>query len=291
MKPSPRTLFQYCSPAEFHGIITSKRLWFTDLYSANDPREIQSGYKKFVSAIETLAGAESDESSKAYLHALAKRLGAFIGYVRAYCACFSTARDQLPMWTAYGAQHGGIAIGFRPTALKDIPAKMQLVRYVDETSDHDYRRVVSEAVRYINTRYPIDGIANLMKPNIEAFTLMTGQKHQSWAYEQEVRLVHAQTAVPPAADEHLLYTLTGILPNGQLVKWTPPLTRDSPTGIVRYLTFPFGRFRDGGYDPTKAIREIIVGPKCSMTPEDVEAAMIANGFQDFVVASSDCQIR
>ena len=92
-------------------------------------------------------------------------------------------------------------------------------------------------------------------------------------------------------NEHELFSLTGVLPNGQLVKWTHPLTREGPNGPVHYLEFPFGRFKNGVFDPERSIAEIIIGPKCTMTIDAAVAAMTENGFKDFKVLKSECQIR
>lgn len=286
-----RTLYQYCSPDGFIGIITSKSLRFTDLYSANDPREIHLGRNKFIAAINHLANLEADAGRKNYLNVLADQLTTYTKTARPYCACLSMARDQLPMWATYGAGHGGIAIGFRPTALFSIPARIQLIKYVDEASNEDYRDLVAQALREIDTSCAPDNISNTLFPVVDAFALMTAHKHRSWAHEREVRLVHAQTVSGPLPGDHELFSFTGVLPDGQFVKWKPSLTRSGANGPVHYLEFPFGRFKQGKHDPAKAIAEVIVGPKCTMTAEDAVAAMTENGFKQFAVVKSDCQIR
>jgi hypothetical protein len=43
---------------------------------------------------------------------------------QAFCSCFSLIADELPMWNAYGENYGGLAIGFRPTSLFDIPCRV-----------------------------------------------------------------------------------------------------------------------------------------------------------------------
>lgn len=53
-----KTLFKYCSLEGFFGILRSRRLWFTDLQAANDPREIRLGYEHFASALRSVLTSE-----------------------------------------------------------------------------------------------------------------------------------------------------------------------------------------------------------------------------------------
>ncbi len=284
------TVYQYCSPDGFRGITQSKSLRFTDLHSANDPREIHLGHSKFIAAFTQCANTETHPGRREYLRLLTEKISSYSGNTRAYCACFSMARDQIPMWTTYGAQHGGIAIGFRPTALFGIPARIQLVKYVDESSCEDYRDLAMRTLREFDTRYSPNNIANTLVPVVAAFALMTAQKHNSWSYEQEVRLIHAQRIAPPLPTDNKIFSATGELPDGQIVNWQPPSIRREPGGDACFLTFPFGRFKNGMFDPVKAIAEVIIGPKCTMTKQEASNQMVNNGFSDFSVVKSECQI-
>ena len=71
-----RTLYQYCSPILFRGITGSKRLWFSDLNAANDPREIRLGHKKFIAAIRYHADRELHAGRRNYLNVLSDKLTA-----------------------------------------------------------------------------------------------------------------------------------------------------------------------------------------------------------------------
>jgi hypothetical protein len=285
------TVYQYCSLDGFRGITQSKRLRFTDLHSANDPREIQLGHGKFIAAFTQCANAETDPGRREYLRLLTEKISSYAGNTRAYCACFSMARDQLPMWATYGAQHDGIAIGFRPTALFGIPARIQLVKYVDDKACEDYRDLATRTLQGFDTRYSPNNIANTLVPAAAAFALMTAQKHNSWSYEQEVRLIHAQRIAAPSPTDNKIFSATGELPDGQIVSWQLPSMRRGPSGNAYFLTFPFGRFKNGIFDPARAIAEVIIGPKCTITKEEASNQMFNNGFSDFSVVKSECQIR
>lgn len=140
-------------------------------------------------------------------------------------------------------------------------------------------------------QHPPDDILNTLTAVVGTFALMTAHKHHSWAYEQEVRMIHAQRIIPPPPGEHEMFSFTGQMPDGQLVKWTKPHERPGLDGPLHYLEFPFGRFKDGVFDPTRAIAEVIIGPRCALSTDYVSAVMATKGFKDFAVVKSDCQIR
>jgi hypothetical protein len=120
-----RTLYHYTSLAGFSGILASKSLWFSDLSTANDPREVHLGFDKFMTALNSVILEEYPGKKGHFLISLADRLRKYRENARAYCCCFSLAVDALPMWGAYGSNYAGLAVGFRATSVVDMPARVQ----------------------------------------------------------------------------------------------------------------------------------------------------------------------
>jgi hypothetical protein len=99
---TPRqTLYQYCSPESFLGIVQSKALWYSDLGAGNDPREIALGYKHFIEALDAVK-QEAKEPARSFFAYLREKMSAYHERTRAFSSCFSLAVDVLPMWGAYG---------------------------------------------------------------------------------------------------------------------------------------------------------------------------------------------
>jgi hypothetical protein len=282
-------LYQYCSVSAFYGIISSKSLWFSDLALANDPRELDLGLEYFIQALRSVRHDEYKGEAGLFLSVLAGNLASYKANVAAYCACFSLAGDELPMWGAYAANHTGLAVGFRPTAILAIPARVQKVNYVADTAFLDFRRLVLDLAAEM--RGGLHDEEYWISAAIRAFAAITALKHSSWSYEQEIRVVHVQPLQAPDPLEDRTFALTGLLPDGSVVEWAKPLERDGAFGKVRYLQFPFGRYREGGFDPRRAIAEVIIGPNCSLTEQQVAKAMCENGFEEFEVKLSACSIR
>jgi hypothetical protein len=127
------------------------------------------------------------------------------------------------------------------------------------------------------------------RAGVGAHTAVTALKHTSWAYEREVRVVYMQGI--QQLDEEDIRAIADYLPAGKSIRWIEPLERTSGTKIVKYLHFPFGRFREGAFDPSRAIEKVIVGPHCPLSQSDVTEAMREHDFENFEVTKSICEIR
>jgi hypothetical protein len=286
-----RTVFQYCSVEGFKGIIKSKSLWFSDLASANDPREIRLGFDRFMNALKALIREDNSKDQKAdHIREFITRIERHHNNVRIYCCCFSLVADSLPMWGAYASNYGGISIGFRPTSFSDMPVRVQRVTYLNENTDNDFLLVTSEIVARLEWS-PYGRQMGEVFAAAEALTQMTALKHNTWSYEHEIRLLYVQSERAPENLNDPILSVTGVMPDGRPMRWTKPLQRISAGSTINYVAFPFGRWRDGLFDARRAIETVIIGPKCVLGQEEVVALMNNEGFQDFSVTKSDCQIR
>ncbi|HWF95242.1 MAG TPA: DUF2971 domain-containing protein [Xanthobacteraceae bacterium] len=287
-----QTVYKYCSSDGFLGIVKSKRLWFSDLASANDPREIKLGYDHFMEALEAVRQENYKGELAAFLSTLAEHVTRVHTNQRLFCCCFSLVRDELPMWNAYGENYSGLAIGFRPTSLFKVPCRIQKVRYLRENTIEEFKGIVFDlATKFDALGHGADELSYWIPAGTSALAAMTALKHATWSYEQEVRLVYAQKKESPDPKEGAQSPPISQWPDGKPIKWTKPLERMSGGSAIEYLEFPFGQFRDGEYLHRRAINSIMLGPKCAFRQSDVISIMQENGFEDFEVVASVCQIR
>jgi hypothetical protein len=82
-----------------------------------------------------------------------------------------------------------------------------------------------------------------------------------------------------------------ILEDGTWIDWIVPLKRTKANTTTDYIAYPFGIRRDRKTDPRKAIKEVIAGPNCALSETAIVNELRENGFADFQVRKSDCQIR
>lgn len=282
--------FQYTSPEGLFGILRSKRLRLTDLASANDPREIKLGYEKVMQALESILQNEYQGPRGALLSHLVERLVGYYRSAQVFCGCFSLAVDELPMWGAYGSNYSGLAIGFRPTSLLAIPARVQKVRYLEPSKeDGEYKALALDIAAQVEAYEKSGNLVAWISAAVDAIAATTALKHASWAYEKEVRVIYIQRKERPQGLAARMPTAS--LPNQEEIHWREPSQRTDGRGIVQYVEFPFGRFRDGKAEPARSLQSIIVGPKCPLSEGEVGRELEQQGFYDCTVRRSACQIR
>jgi len=279
-----QTLYHYTSETGFLGILRTKKLWFSDLASANDPRELTLGYETFIDALELLHRDGCSASEADLLKRLESDLASHHAHSQAFCCCFSMARDELPMWGTYGANHTGISIGFRPAAFLATPGRMQRVSYVETNTLDDFCTIVRYVAQYL-VPDPQSDMHRIIAAS-EVLGSITALKHKSWSYEREFRMIQMQST---QEDEYVKET--GMLPDGTYVLWSKPIVRAGRVGSISYLELPFGKFRDGNFDASGSIKEIIIGPNSQLTVSDLKEILRSNGFDRVEVTKSDCQIR
>lgn len=105
-------LYHYCSCNAFAGIVSTKSLWLSDLFSTNDSEEHRWLRKLATEVIES----EVKQPTRAWDEATLRILQAMpvdcdeIGDI--YLGCFSRRDDSLGQWRAYAGDGHGVAIGF-----------------------------------------------------------------------------------------------------------------------------------------------------------------------------------
>ncbi|MEO9296843.1 DUF2971 domain-containing protein [Devosia alba] len=279
-------LFYYADVESFENIVRSKRLWLTDVTASNDPREIRMGRELFSAAVNALTEDDIPLLNRRDMAAFLADILRLSRTSTCYTVCFGLAGDELPMWREYAAGGTGVSIGFRPTAMNAIPGRMQLVRYSDETTPAVFREA---AIRAALTMGKPRTLSSVLAAS-EAFATFTSLKHRTWAYEREVRMIFNQRHEKPEPGE-ILTQMVSAHPDGSIVEWREPLARQSRGRTVSYFEFPFGRHSNNGTDARRAIEQIVLGPQCEMTVDEVTAILSSEGYEGFSVRASDCEIQ
>jgi hypothetical protein len=286
---TPRsTLYHYTSSAGFEGIIRSKELWLSDLKNSNDPRELRIGYDNVFNILNASKNKASSNLSRHFIQYLENDLTSYFSNTTPYCLSLTHSGDSLPMWATYGAYYTGLSIGLRPTAIVDMPVRVQKVRYPNIIPDQETIGLINDLAEQAASHDTFLAKAEVVSG---VFSIITSIKHDTWSYEAEVRLLHAQRNMPPEKHWHPAFSMTALLPDDQPVLWSEPLVRNSAAGEIKYLKFPFGRYRQGTFDASNAIEKVIIGPNCDLSPSAVDVLLRENGFVGYTVAISNCRIR
>ncbi len=107
-KSAPETLYHYCSPVGFERIITSRRIWLSNIFYMNDNLEHHWFRQKALRFIEASQLPQISIEDKVDIFEL-------LSQDRPddiFCLCLSEESDLLSQWRAYSDDGTGFAIGF-----------------------------------------------------------------------------------------------------------------------------------------------------------------------------------
>ena len=274
------------------GIVSSKRLWFSDIRASNDPREIIFAIGKIRRIASQVLEEKKEPWDIALLQNELDRAFQTIRNTSYFCCCFSPRGDQFPMWRTYANSGDGIAIGFRPRALYDLHGRFNKVDYFPDTGaseDLKLSEIIGEILkRAANYRVAMT-VEQGMAFAVEIISRSTSIKHDSWEHEREVRCVYSQT------DQSMLpgnmFLPTSLTANGSDVGPFEVKYRQSAERRISYLEFYFGKSAGSKFDPSGAIARVVVGPKSSLGVPQVKAILNSEGFVNFEVVESECSWR
>jgi hypothetical protein len=237
-------LYHYTTTNSFASIIKTGKLWFSDLESTNDPRELHFGYDLIAKTISEYSRKHCTFEQQQIVSTWLLSVGEASGRAHKFCLCFSLSKDSLPMWKEYG-DLSGLCIGFRPVATTIFPGRAQRVVYIGDAGLEGLESWVQaiadlmiEAGQYSHQAKDIVLMVRIM-------TFMTAIKHMSWRHEMEIRIVHSRTKLPPASGEKPLFSTVGFNRDGSLMRWSAPQPRKAGGEDKFYVEFPFGRRKRG----------------------------------------------
>jgi len=98
-------------------IISTRKLWATNVKFLNDSHETQYGHKIVKQIITKLLENEKSEEIIKVLKLTQHLLTIDDGITNTYIVCFSEKGDLLSQWKGYANQEEGVSIGFDPSIL------------------------------------------------------------------------------------------------------------------------------------------------------------------------------
>ncbi|MEC7765177.1 MAG: DUF2971 domain-containing protein [Pseudomonadota bacterium] len=287
---APRsTLFQFTSLNGFRGIVGSKELWFSDIRTLNDPRELVFGLGRVRPTLQNII-RKNDKWDNDLFRPLLEQAYNYIKTTDLFACSFCLSGDAMPLWQRYGDSGKGISIGFRPRAILDIHCRIQRVDYVvEDTPTDEMEKAFFDLLEPIARLGVRPDPAQVIKIVGKMVSICTATKHESWKYEEEVRAVFAQSE--QSGYESMSSFLGRFRSNDEIAPYRKPLKREGAGGEVSYIPFKYGKKRGKDYDPSQSIEKVIVGPFAQITPPEVRAILSSEGFENFEVKLSECVWR
>jgi Protein of unknown function (DUF2971) len=281
-----QTLYQFCSLDSFRKLIASRVLWCTDLASANDPRELALGFQHLLDGMKFVRENEYKGHAGEFLERIISEVTSGSGRQQFFCACFSLLKDTLPMWREYGDNYRGVAVGFRPTAITAMPGRIQKVKYLNANIAEGYRQLVRDIASEFDPDHSPSDIVYWVSAATSILAAVTALKHQTWEYEKEIRFVFAQVIANPGSDLRISQ-----FSDDEPIYWEAPLKRQRGDTRIDYKTFQFGRRKQGAHEFSRAIAQVVIGPRCELSVEEAKTELQGNGFESVDVVMSECEIR
>lgn len=118
-EPTPTTIYHYTDSGGLRGIIETGRLRLSDVFSMNDPSELNHGFSIFLNALKDKAVSHNAQLFAKGLLSFRNRIG--IEKSGNYFTCsFSKAGNDLGQWRAYADNGRGYVLGFGTTQLEAV---------------------------------------------------------------------------------------------------------------------------------------------------------------------------
>lgn len=283
-----RILYHYCGMDALMGIIKSKSLWLSDITKSNDSGELRHTMK--IAEARTVQRLQEicppDLRSTFTGEVLQKILHSVLPAIewRYYAICFSLVPDLLSQWRCYADDAAGCAIGFSESALVTDAAESNFPDFQIIANMYDVKYADTLCVDWLDT---IGECANLDEYSdrildiAEAYVFGScSTKSLFFSEEREVRylariesLVRPAVVVRPADPIPVrIETNNDSAFCGKELATLGVNARYSDGRIVGYLDFSFKEC------PNQAVREIVLGPKCKASVEDIRTLLAIEGF-------------
>lgn len=279
----PPHLYHYTSNEVLVGMLTSEKMWMTDLRYMNDASELSVLLSALSDALnnepmsvdedvtDEFFYLEPAEYRRGYFETLTRLLkrGGFIG-----AACFSAQHDDLSQWRGYCKVGQGVCIKFNRTKLLEIAVANKIAGFTKCVYVDDPKKAltekISQLIHWIDTGvrsdYP-DKIAISDSPKL--FAGAATYKHNKFSKEDEWRLISPQLGI--GWDSYI-----GRVHDMYWGEDVPVYYRPGKYSLVPFAKFPW---QEGCASLLTAIDGVIVGPtrEPDLARRSVEIALRSRG--------------
>jgi hypothetical protein len=279
-RPIPEKLWHYTSIQGFHGIVTSRTVWATDLRFLNDREEFvhaQLIAKKMLGRIpERNADGYPIRELLAKAVALAFESGPLLR-LQVFVASFSAAEDDLGQWRGYSLGSSGVSVGFnlrtfRPPAHIDTMVLFAPCVYKTVEKEELVLAALSHFELEVSS-YWEKGFTAACEQNPEKRTQDKEKVAKEYydanpdkmesleAFQRLVIALRIECFQIASLLKHLAFReeeewrlVLPVLPDEQKPMNNPPKYRDGKTGLIPYIAHPF-RVKE-----SLPIVDVILGP-------------------------------
>jgi hypothetical protein len=210
-EPPPPLIYHYCSADAGEKILTSGKLWCTDVFSLNDTSEIRHGVRIACELLDTAARRAVLGRVELFAREVIKELRDRVEEsANFFVCCLGIEGDDLTQWRAYADDGKGVALGFdaaelERTFLAEAPNNHSSfpLSYDNERMRCIQAQLVADTVKILYAAGDVmtrDQLVRLcVRFSVNVIHCATFFKHEGFASESEYRLMQvfrADEAVP-----------------------------------------------------------------------------------------------
>ena len=278
-------VYKYCSTKTFRKIISDRQIIMNDITKSNDKKELNLLKDLLIKCLNDFCkkNYEKVEEFKMYTyHMIEEFYDEEIQSYKYFVTCFSSLRDSELMWETYGDKCEGMCIGFNKELLISCNNHYPncIFAEVNYINEEEINSVLNELIK--NTYYRFQKncphsyekepfIVSINELALEIFTKSVFYKKEWWKEEKEFRFTNWDTIE--------------IIKAGQLpIKGVDINTRSFNNGLeITELQYEndinnFYKYLNFVKRPD-FIKEIIIGPKNSISFKYLQGLLINYGFE------------
>jgi hypothetical protein len=280
----PEELFHYCPTNSFHGIISSKQLWLSNLEYSNDPDENLIAFQ----ILDSISKNNKNDSLKNFAKEIIDSYTPGIEHPSTCVFCMSQVPDHLGQWREYADNGNGYIIGFSPQYF----IEKGLWTFFDPriTSPIIDRVLLSKCIydpeeqrsiiETLLTKYQADHFLGKKNSNpslLKYYLKLCSSvfKHHAYSFESEWRIICFP--FEPVEPE---------MPEISKVKYEIDF-RSRREGMVRYVK----QYLDKGKSPNILLSSITIGPNVFNQATDIFTFLYVNGYKNVLTSRSKLKIR
>ncbi|PSV21897.1 hypothetical protein C0W44_06750 [Photobacterium leiognathi subsp. mandapamensis] len=272
-------IYHYTSVDTLLKILESQSLWASDLSKMNDPQEFTAGLE----ILRDLFSETFPDSIDWFNHN--QIVGSNNQQLLLGCS-FSNMSDDLSQWRAYGDDGCGVVIGVDESILRSHNS-MTLPRfYIEDEKPTSYVHLFNviytkqELVAKANDLFSSAG--DFTNDRVDSLGLSLGISRLACSYKAD--FYHSESEVRAIIEHSKRSEL--YLEEDLKSKQTLDLKfRTSKYGLISYCNLMLGP------QENTAIKQIVLGPKCNVTSEELRFMLMATGYGDVSIDKSKGSYR
>lgn len=195
----PNVLYHYTNFNGLTGILSTERVWQTDIAYLNDASEMQIGIDLIENSFEAQKKGLGDSASELLRRAsvTTSPMDTSQGF---YVACFCRNGDLLSQWRAYGAGGGGYALGFNAKQISR-SGKIQIRKVIYERNkqvaliENTVKKVLAffdeavgnRSIKDLDADQTLPAFASFLSDHLSEFLFCF--KHEAFKEEDEWRAI------------------------------------------------------------------------------------------------------